>query len=655
MGKPGKQQAVDRFTSEPKPTVVDALGTTVKRDPVARVAYPGLAVSILLFLSRTKLWDLADVVDLYAPIAILGFLVLTLRWGVRRITANEERRFWNELTLAYACWLTADLLQPLFMGTAVSSDISYARKMLFAAFYVFFVLAVERQPHRPERLITGLERVLTWPAVTVFVLGLSIYFVMIPLMNPQATEASNPDLLFFMCLDGALTARLVYLSRTARSFRWRSLYTLLAWGSAALFASDLLEKLNDFVPSSSLNLIFEILWCLYFVMVAFAARLRHYPYPDERESPVAKERLEERFSGLSAKTMAAALAFPVIHFSAYALGLLEEPHRPERETVVFWWLLLLGIIALIQHRLLERKAQVFWLERVQFEEALQRSEQDLRLIIERRKADAALRASEEKFAKVFHAVPNTMLITSLVDGRFLEVNLADQEVVGYQQEEILGRTSAEMNLWADPEARTRMVRILQEQGIVHNIEIEVRTKSGEKRVALFSADGIEIDGTPCILSVLRDITDRTRAEESVRKQAALLEDAQDAITVLDPDERIIYWNRSAEHLYGWSATEVLGKSAGELLFRADSPQPPEVRESVIEKGEWVGELGQVTKSHAEIVVESWWTLVRDPTGHPKATVVISTNIAGREKADRTDGDRPYAGRGAPANASLGSE
>ncbi|MCP4664274.1 MAG: PAS domain S-box protein [bacterium] len=628
---------MDRSDSEPKLTLRGALGATVKRDPVARLVSLGLAASIFLFLSPALLWDT------YAPIVMLGLVVLSLRWDVGRVSATQERRFWNELALAFGCWLSADLLQPLLPDAGTASGVDYARKILFAAFYVFFVLAVESQPHRRERLITGLERMLTWPAVTVFVLGLSIYFVMVPLIvGPQAAEASKTDLLFYLCLDGALTARLVYLSRTARSSRWRSLYGLLTLGSAALLASDLLEKVNDVVPSWGLSLTFEILWCAYFVMVALAARARHYPYPVEREVSAPAKRMAVRFSGLSAKTMAAALAFPLVHFPAYALGLLEEPSRPARDALVFLWMLLLGTIALVQHRLLEKRGQALWFERIQFEEALQRSEQDLRLIIERRKADEALRVSEEKFAKVFHAIPDVMLISSLVDGRFLEVNLADQEIIGYREEEILGRTSTELNLWPDPMERTRMIERLQKHGTIQNIEVEVRARSGEKRVALFSAEGIEIDGMPCILSVLRDITDRFQAEEKVRERAALLDHARDAVSVFDLEDRITYWNRSAERLFGWSAEETLGESAAELLFRTESTQPLEARRGVAERGEWIGELGHITKSGEEIVVESWWTLVRDNAGQPRATLVISGDIAGRARGHRTADARPQA-------------
>ncbi len=616
-------ELVDRTDSEPELSLGGALGATLRRDPVARLVSLGLAASIFLFLSPALAWKT------YAPIVMLGLVAVSLRWGVRRLASTQERRFWNELALAYGCWLAADLLQPFFPDAGMASAVDYSRKILFASFYVFFVLAVERQPHREERLITGLERMLTWPAVTVFVLGLSIYFVMVPLIVGSQPAAAATDLLFYLCLDGALTARLVYLARTARSSRWRALYGLLALGSASLFASDLLENLDDVFPAWRLSLIFETLWCAYFVMVALAARLRHVPYPVEREASAPAAGVEKHFSGLSAKTMAAALAFPLIHFPVYALDLLEETNRSHREALVFLWMVLLGTIALVQHRLLERKAQTLWLDRVQFEEALQRSEQDLRLIIERKKADEALRASEEKFAKVFHAIPDVMLISRLVDGRFIEVNLADQQVIGYRKEEILGRTSTELNLWSDPKDRIKMIKTLQDEGTVQNIEVEVRAKSGEKRVALFSAEGIELDGMPCILSVLRDITDRTRAEKKIRERAALLDHARDAISVLDLEDRITYWNRSAERLFGWSAEEILGHSAAGRLFRTESTQPREARRKVVERGVWIGELDHITKSGEEIVVESWWTLVRDNTGQPRATLVIHGDIAGR--------------------------
>ncbi len=151
-------------------------------------------------------------------------------------------------------------------------------------------------------------------------------------------------------------------------------------------------------------------------------------------------------------------------------------------------------------------------------------------------------------------------------------------------------------------------------------------------IGQFSVEKLTIDGEPHLLSVTRDVTERRRIEEKLKTQAVLLDKARDAIAVLDLEDRVTYWNRSAERLYGWSAAEALGRPAGELLYGDPSPTALEASQRVDEKGDWIGELRQVTKDGNEIVVESWWTLIRDSDGKPQSKLMVSTDVTGR-KAD----------------------
>ncbi|MCE8425660.1 MAG: PAS domain S-box protein [Candidatus Methanoperedens sp.] len=131
-----------------------------------------------------------------------------------------------------------------------------------------------------------------------------------------------------------------------------------------------------------------------------------------------------------------------------------------------------------------------------------------------------------------------------------------------------------------------------------------------------------------------EMTDeRKRAEEKIYEQAAFLDKAHDAICVWDLEQRLIYWNKGAEHLYGWVAEEIVSKNVDELLDIEESPKHAEAKESVIEKGEWAGELDQMTKDGKEVIVESRWTLVRDDTGKPKSILVINTDITEKKKLE----------------------
>jgi PAS domain S-box-containing protein len=122
-----------------------------------------------------------------------------------------------------------------------------------------------------------------------------------------------------------------------------------------------------------------------------------------------------------------------------------------------------------------------------------------------------------------------------------------------------------------------------------------------------------------------------RAEEQIHEQAALLDKTQDAILVRDLDEHILFWNKSAERLYGWTATEVIGKRADDLLYNTLSPQLAQAKEAMLTAAEWRGELQQVTKDGREIIVESRWTLVRDNDGKPKARLIVNTDITEKKK------------------------
>jgi len=127
--------------------------------------------------------------------------------------------------------------------------------------------------------------------------------------------------------------------------------------------------------------------------------------------------------------------------------------------------------------------------------------------------------------------------------------------------------------------------------------------------------------------------ERRQAEMKVREQAALLDQATDAIFVRDLEQRITYWNKGAERVYGWTAHEALGRRAAELLYKEDSPQRQEIWKTVLEKGEWVGELRQVTRTGKEIIMESRRTLLRDVEGKPAAILNINTDITEKKEME----------------------
>jgi two-component system, cell cycle sensor histidine kinase and response regulator CckA len=126
---------------------------------------------------------------------------------------------------------------------------------------------------------------------------------------------------------------------------------------------------------------------------------------------------------------------------------------------------------------------------------------------------------------------------------------------------------------------------------------------------------------------------RQRADERIREQAALIDQANDAILVCDLDDRITLWNRGAEVIYGWTAAEVTGRSADKLLSPARPSELEDANQALVATGKWSGELSQVTRDGRVIEVASRWTLLCDADGRPKSKLVINTDIREKKKTE----------------------
>ena len=140
-------------------------------------------------------------------------------------------------------------------------------------------------------------------------------------------------------------------------------------------------------------------------------------------------------------------------------------------------------------------------------------------VTERVKAERALRVSEAKFAAAFRASPSSIAISTLEDGRVIEINDACEQATGYHRSEVIGRTSQELGLWIDQADRADMVAHLKQHGKVVNREVRWRSKAGDELAILFSADTISMDGQSYVLSVALDVTAQQQVE--VRHRAIL--------------------------------------------------------------------------------------------------------------------------------------
>jgi PAS domain S-box-containing protein len=163
-------------------------------------------------------------------------------------------------------------------------------------------------------------------------------------------------------------------------------------------------------------------------------------------------------------------------------------------------------------------------------------------------------------------------------------------------------------------------------------ETALRTLQGELLSVLCTIT-IPADGAldSVVVSVI-DITQRKHAEETLRRQANLLEQTHDAILIWERPNRITYWNQGAEQLYGFSSAEAIGRTSHELL-QTVHPMPAELFEAALEReGRWTGELTQTARDGRRIIVESRHWLTREADGR---RLVLETNrdITERKRAE----------------------
>jgi PAS domain S-box-containing protein len=138
-------------------------------------------------------------------------------------------------------------------------------------------------------------------------------------------------------------------------------------------------------------------------------------------------------------------------------------------------------------------------------------------ITDRKRAEVALRVAQEKYTKAFHAVQDAMTISELDSGKFIEVNEAATVLFGYSREELMGRSAVELGIWLNKEDRAAFMDQLKKNGRIKEYEVIEKRKSGELYTAVINADTLTIGNRNYLISVIRDITNRNRAEQVIRE------------------------------------------------------------------------------------------------------------------------------------------
>ncbi len=143
-----------------------------------------------------------------------------------------------------------------------------------------------------------------------------------------------------------------------------------------------------------------------------------------------------------------------------------------------------------------------------------------------------IRTQEQKFSTAFRSAPYALTLTRASDGQIVEVNDGFTKLSGYTSAEAVGRTTEELHLWPQAEARMAVVQQLTARGLIEGLELPFRRKSGDLLTTLFSAGFVQIGGEPCILSSVQDITGRRRAEAERERLVSERERALSDVKIL---------------------------------------------------------------------------------------------------------------------------
>ena len=260
-------------------------------------------------------------------------------------------------------------------------------------------------------------------------------------------------------------------------------------------------------------------------------------------------------------------------------------------------------------------------------------------INELRQSEEKLRKSCEKYKIAYMNSPDAININRLSDGMYVSVNDGFTKILGYTENDAIGRSSLEMNIWVKPEDRENLVKELESGGNVKDYEADFLSKAGNIVSGLLSASLIDLDGVPHILTVVRDITASKKAEEALAKEQflinSLMNNLSDHVYFKDLNSKFIRTNKSHAISFGLSDPKhVIGKSDFDFFTEQAANQAFEDEQAIIKTGQSILKEEKLTRKDCSDV---WFSAMkmplRDNDGKIIGTFGISRDITGRKRSE----------------------
>jgi PAS domain S-box-containing protein len=253
----------------------------------------------------------------------------------------------------------------------------------------------------------------------------------------------------------------------------------------------------------------------------------------------------------------------------------------------------------------------------------------------RKRTENELIESERKFRKLFDEANDAIFM--MHNGVFVDCNAKGLALFGGIRDQIIGQLPSAFAPPTQPDGRDtveKAAELIQRAlgGKPQFFEWVIRRPDSTLVHVDVSLNQLDLGGEIYVQAIARDITSRKRDEDQIAEQAALLDKAQDAIIVRDLKGAIIFWNKGAERIYGWTGEEALGRDIAKFLY-ANPNKFEEINRLTLSTGEWSGLFTHVTKDHRFLTIEARWTLIRDADGNPKSVLAIYTDVTEKKKME----------------------